>query len=336
MSMPSQAFCYRHRASPIRIITPFCSEWRGQLGSPARLCMKGKRLGRARVFQSCVQSISINRLKSEKMDYQDISFIFNRSLAHVVSKKKLLFVFCALALSGLLVVFFKGLALNAGDWVKLSLTFLPLFICAGVLLSLGILLIRIYRDEIKEREVNYWDILSTSWEGVIGASYFFIPIILCYLLLWVLLGIFVLLSEVPSAGEFFSAVLSFGPFLIVLGTLVLTAASFGILFVVAPLIAFKGLDGKAIFQLIVKRLEKDPFGNLIFLLVSLIPLGFTLTLLLAAASMAESFCLDCQNTVRTIVKWFFIMIPFTGFLTPGIVFFFNFAAEAHVLLQRQK
>lgn len=270
------------------------------------------------------------------MDYQDISFIFNRSLAHVVSKKKLLFVFCALALSGLLVVFFKGLALNAGDWVKLSLTFLPLFICAGVLLSLGILLIRIYRDEIKEREVNYWDILSTSWEGVIGASYFFIPIILCYLLLWVLLGIFVLLSEVPSAGEFFSAVLSFGPFLIVLGTLVLTAASFGILFVVAPLIAFKGLDGKAIFQLIVKRLEKDPFGNLIFLLVSLIPLGFTLTLLLAAASMAESFCLYCQNTVRTIVKWFFIMIPFTGFLTPGIVFFFNFAAEAHVLLQRQK
>jgi hypothetical protein len=88
------------------------------------------------------------------MDFQTFSFIFNRALAFTFSKKKLLFVFCVLALSGLLVVFFRGLALHAGQWVKLSLTFLPIFICTGILLSTGILLIRIYHDEVKKRDVN--------------------------------------------------------------------------------------------------------------------------------------------------------------------------------------
>ena len=91
------------------------------------------------------------------MDFQAFSFIFNRALAFTFSKKKLLFVFCILALSGLLVVFFRGFALHAGQWVQLSLTFLPIFICTGILLSMGILLIRIYHDEIKQREINYWN-----------------------------------------------------------------------------------------------------------------------------------------------------------------------------------
>lgn len=164
------------------------------------------------------------------MDFQSFSFIFNRALAFTFSRKKLLFVFCVLALSGLLVVFFQGLALHANEWVKLSLTFLPIFICTGILLSMGILLIRVYHDEIKEREVNFWQILSRSWEVIIGASYFAIPIIFSYLVLWMLLGIFVLLSEIPAVGEFFSAILSFGPFLINLGTLVLCLLSLAILF----------------------------------------------------------------------------------------------------------
>src|SRR4051812_47260068 len=129
------------------------------------------------------------------MDFQTFSFVFNRALAFTFSRKKLLFVFCVLALNGLLVVFFRGLALHASQWVKLSLTFLPIFICTGILLSMGILIIRVYHDEIKQREINYWQILSRSWEVTMGASYFAIPIIFSYLLLWMLLGIFVLLSE---------------------------------------------------------------------------------------------------------------------------------------------
>ncbi len=153
------------------------------------------------------------------MDFQSFSFIFNRALRFTFSKKKVFFVFCLLALSGLLVVFFRGLALHASQWVKLSLTFLPIFICSGILLSMGILLIRIYHDEIKQREVNYFSLASRSWDVTIGASYFAIPIVFSYLLLWILLGIFILLSGIPFLGEFFHVILSFAPFLIHLGTL---------------------------------------------------------------------------------------------------------------------
>lgn len=269
------------------------------------------------------------------MDFQAFSFIFNRSLALTFSKKKLLFVFFVLALSGLLVVFFRGLALHAGQWVQLSLTFLPVFICTGILLSMGILLIRIYHDEIKQREVSYFNTLSRSWEVVIGASYFAIPIIFSYLLLWMLLGIFVLLSEIPFLGDFFSAVLSFAPFLINFGTLVLCLLSLALLFFVAPLIALKGLESKAIFQMALKRLEKDPFANLVLILIALIPLGFIISLLTLAAILTGTLCLDTHSSLQTIIKWFFMMVPFAAFLTPAVIFFFNFAAEAHVLIQKQ-
>lgn len=270
------------------------------------------------------------------MDFHSLSFIFNRALILTFSKKKLFFVFCVLALSGLLVVFFRGLAIHAGQWVQLSLTFLPIFLCTGILLSMGILLIRVYHDEIKEnREVNYWEILSRSWEVVIGASYFAIPIILSYLLLWMLLGIFVLLREVPGAGEFFSVILSFAPFLINLGTLVLCLLSLAILFFVAPLIALRGLERGAVFQLAVKRLEFDPFANFILLMISLLPLVFIILILMLAAKLTGTICLECQSPLQTIIKWFIMMVPFTAFLTPAVIFFFNYAAEAHVLMQKQ-
>ena len=269
------------------------------------------------------------------MDLQTFSYIFNRALAFTFSKKKLLFVFFVLAMSGLLVVFFRGLALHAGQWVQLSLTFLPIFICAGILLSMGILLIRIYHDEIKQKEVNYWKTLSRSWEILMGASYFAIPIIFSYLLLWMLLGIFVLLSEIPMVGDFFGAVLSFAPFLINLGTLVLCLLSLAILFFAAPLIAFKGLEGAKIFNLTIKRLEKDPFTNFILILLALLPLALILTLLVLAAALTGTMCLNCNNSLQTVIKWFFIMLPFTAFLTPAVIFFFNFAAEAHVMMQKQ-
>lgn len=269
------------------------------------------------------------------MDFQAFSFIFNRALAHTFTKKKLLFVFSVLALSGLLVVFFRGVALDAGQWVQLSLTFLPLFICTGILLSTGILLIRLYHDEVKQKGVNFWGTLSRSWEIVIGASYFALPIIFSYMLLWMFMGIFFLLSEIPLAGDFFSVIFSFAPFLINLGTLLLCVVGLATLFFVSPLIALKGLERGAVFQMAAKRLEKEPFANFVLLLIALLPLAMITLLLMLAAFLTGSVCHDCQNSLQTVVRWFIIMIPFTAFLTPGVIFFFNFAAESHALMQKQ-
>jgi len=270
------------------------------------------------------------------MNFHSLSFIFNRALSHIFSKKKCLVVFCILALSGLLVVFFRGLAVNAGEWVKLSLTFLPIFLCTGILLSMGIYLIRIYHDEVKNREISFLQTLSKSWEMIIGSSYFTIPIILSYLVLWVLLGIFVLLSEIPILGEFFNVILSFAPFLIHLASLVLCILSLVILFIVAPIIALKGLNREIVFQSTLKRLENNPFANILLGILAILPSLFIVGLLTLAAMLTGSICLECNNTLQTVLKWFFIMVPFTACLTPGVIFFFNFAAESHVMMQKEQ
>lgn len=262
--------------------------------------------------------------------------MFNRALNYSFDKKKLLLAFSVLALCGLMVVFFRGLSINAGKWVLMSLAFLPLFLCAGVLLSMGILLIRIYHDEIKDRPIDYYELVSRSWEVIIGASYFSIPIILSYLLLWMLLGIFVLLKQIPAIGDVFAVVLAAGPFLLNLGTLVLSLLNFAMLFFVTPIVALKGLNRIQVTQILVDRLKSDAFTNVLLAFTAVIPLLAVGGLLILAAILTGTVCPTCENPLYNVLQWFFIMIPFTALLAPAVVFFFNFAAEAHVLMQRKR
>lgn len=268
------------------------------------------------------------------MNLSDIKFSFNRALALTFARKKLLLVFTVLALCGLLVVFFRALAVNASQWLMMSLSFMPIFLCAGFLLAMGVILVRIYHDEVKQRPSRYRDILAKSWETAIGSSYFSIPIILCYLLLWMLLGIFVLLKEIPGVGEFFTVVLAFGPFLINLGSLILGLVSLSMLFFVAPVIALKGMSRMKVSQIVVRRLREDLFSNLFLASIALFPLLVFVSLLTLAAFLTGTVCYTCTDPFHQVMQWFFVMIPFTALLAPAVVFFFNFAAEAHVLIQR--
>ncbi|MEI8365141.1 MAG: hypothetical protein WCF65_01870 [Parachlamydiaceae bacterium] len=270
------------------------------------------------------------------MNFSDIQFAFNRALSLTFCKKKWLLVFAVLALCGLLVVFFRGLAIHAGQWLLLSLTFLPFFLCAGVLLSMGIMLIRIYHDEIKGREVNYGHILGKSWEVMVGASYLTIPIILSYLLLWILLGMFVLLLNAPLVGDFFGVVLAFGPFLLNLGTLVLGLLCLAMLFFVTPIVALKGLSRVRVTQTLAERMKFDVFSNIILAFFAILPLVSVSLLLVLAAYLTGTLCQSCSDPFHNVLQWFFIMIPFTALLTPAVVFFFNFAAEAHVLAKQER
>lgn len=268
------------------------------------------------------------------MSLADLSTMFNRALSLTLSMKKNLLVFLVLALSGLLVVFFRGLAWNAGEWIQLSLTFLPIFLCGGVLLSLGIFLIRVYYNDVKNRDIKYRKVIFDSWELLLGASYFAIPVILTYLMLWMLIGIFVLLKEIPVFGSFFSSILSFAPFVLNFGSLILCLLTLLMLFFVSPIIALKSLDRGTVFQIAMQRLEKDPFANIILFLTALLPLVFTLFFLLISIILTSTICKDCNSVPEIVLKWFFTMVPFTAFLSPAVIFFFNFAAEGHVYMQK--
>lgn len=268
------------------------------------------------------------------MNLSDVQFIFNRALSLSFDRKKNLLVFVVLALCGLLVVFCRALALNAGQWILMSLTFVPVFLCAGILLSLGILLIRIYHDEVKQKPFRYRDILAKSWEIIIGASYFSIPIILCYLVLWMSLGFFVLMKEIPGVGDFFAVILAFGPFLINLGSIILGLLNISLLFFVTPVIALNGINRIRVSKILFNRLKGDMFSNIFLAFVAVLPFIFLFALLFLAAFLTGSVCYACENQLHAILQSFIIMIPFAALISPAVVFFFNFAAEAHVLITK--
>lgn len=269
------------------------------------------------------------------MDFQSLSFIFNRAWQLTASKKKNGVVFSLLVLVGILVTAFRGLALHAGSWVQLGLTFLPLLMGSGLLLFLGVLLICCYRKEVKEQEISYKEIFAQSWIMATGASYFAIPLIFSYLFLWILLGIFILLTEIPTMGSFFSIVFSFIPFLIHLAMLLLCVIAVVALFFLAPAIAFKGLQEKELFQSILLRLQKAPFTHVILFLIALLPVVLVIGLLLSADVLTYSISTGVETPLQRTLQSLFIMIPFAAFLSPSILFFFNFSAESYVFTQKK-
>lgn len=266
------------------------------------------------------------------MELTDVSFAFNRALSKTFDRKKIFLMFVVLFLCGLLMVFFQGLAVGASSWVMRSMAFLPIFLSAGLLLAMGIILIRIYHDELKGKPISYRNVVGRSWEMVIGASYFSIPIILCYLLLWMLTGVFILFEEVPILGPLFSVFLAFAPFLLNLFSLVLFVLNLSLLFFVTPALALKGISALAISQGLIDRFKHDIFLNLFLAFIAILPLCVVLGILIFAGIMTGGAALPPHLPLFVVMRWFFIMIPFVAVLSPAVVFFFNFSAEAHVLL----
>lgn len=269
------------------------------------------------------------------MTLSDIGKIFNRAWSQTFDKRKLFLMFIVLLFCGLLVVFFHGLSIGANPWIKQSLTFLPFFLCAGVLLSTGIMLIRVYHDEIKQKPVSYQEVFSKSWEIIIGSSYFSIPIILCYLLLWVLTGIFLLFEQTPIVGPTFSTILAFGPFLLNLAAILLCIANVSMLFFAAPVLALKGLNGIRISKNLTQKYNKDIFSNLLLGFIAITPLALVLIILTLAGIMSGLSTLQYSSILFSTLRRFIIMIPFVAFLTPPLIFFFNFSAESHVILLKE-
>jgi len=271
------------------------------------------------------------------MNWDNLEKAFHRALFLSFSKKKLFMVSPILILCGILVVFARALAVDASGWIIMSLIFLPLFLSSGLLLSLGVLLIKIYQLEIKQLKVNFRELLSHSWEVMIGTSYLSIPPILVYLFLWILLGVFLLLKEIPGLGNFIGVVLAFGPFLLILSSLVLVLFNLGLLFFVTPAVSLKSqiFEKKRLAHKVVERLKTSIFSNLVLFLVALSPLAFVVGILSLAAMMTNINYLVSQHTLSIALQWFFIMLPFSFLLSPTVIFFFNFAAETQGLMQNK-
>lgn len=268
--------------------------------------------------------------------FQEIEELFNRALRFSFSRKKIFFMFPVLLSCGVLIVFCRAVSFAANSWVSMSLAFMPVFLCTGVLLAAGVLLSRMYYHEIKGQAFHLRKLLSHSLQLIIGVSYLALPLILTYLLLWTFMGVFHLLSEIPGIGPFISVLLAFGPFLLVAASLGLSLVSLLILFFVTPHVALKNSVHLHIAEEIIERMSLSFFANIVHFLIGLIPLLFCVGFLCLAALMTGLQYLTSTAALGISLEWFFIMVPFALMLTPFVIFFFNFATESYGLLQRKK
>jgi len=269
------------------------------------------------------------------MTWKEVEHAFNRALKFTYSRRKLLFTIPILIFCGLIIVCFRALGAKANDWLAVSMTFLPIFFSFAVLLAAGIILIRIYHHEVKGLPIGYKKTLGASKDLMVEVAYLAVPMVLLYLILWTLLGIFYLFKEIPVIGDALGVILSFGPFLLLLGSFLLSILSLAVLFFVTPCVAFKSSAQFEVLRSVLKRLQFSPFSNLALMLLGLLPLILITGLMTIAAIMTGKNYVAADNPPTIGLEWFFIMLPFSALLAPVVIFFFNFSAEAHVLMVKK-
>src|SRR5690348_1071724 len=128
------------------------------------------------------------------MNWNDIEKSFSRAVLFSFSKKKMALTFPILVLCGILIVFCRAVAFEASPWIAMSLAFLPILLSSGILLALGVLLIRIHMHEVKSLHLSFRRLIAGSVDLIMGTSYLSIPPVLAYLFLWMALGLFYLLG----------------------------------------------------------------------------------------------------------------------------------------------
>ncbi|HSX12590.1 MAG TPA: hypothetical protein VLF61_03785, partial [Rhabdochlamydiaceae bacterium] len=156
------------------------------------------------------------------MTWDELELIFNRALRFSFSRKKLLFVLPVAMACGFITVLSRAISFHVSDWVHLNLVFLPIFLCGSLLLLAGVILTRIYHHEVKGLEVNFQKVLLQSRSLFVAIFHLAVPLFFAYSVLWMLLGFFYLIKMVLPMGDLIGAILSFGPFLLVLAALVLS------------------------------------------------------------------------------------------------------------------
>ncbi len=264
------------------------------------------------------------------MKWADVEKSFTRAMLFSFSKKKMLLTFPVLSFCGIMIVFARAIAYDASDWIGMSLAFLSILLSSGVLLALGTLLIRIHVHEVKNLKVNFRRLIAGSIDLIMGTSYLSIPPILAYLFLWMALGIFFLIGEIPGIGSFFSVVLAFGPFLLIFAALLLCLLNLCLLFFVAPAAAFQSIKKTSMTKKILSSVQGQILSSFALFLLALVPIALITGLLTLAALLSNS---QATQSLTVAIEWFFIMVPFCAVLTPAVIFFFNFAAESYQILQ---
>ncbi len=265
------------------------------------------------------------------MIFNQIEKCFNKALKESFVKKKIYFTAPFILLCGLFFVFCHTVSLTCGPWMRLFLLFFPLFLSFGTLLMVGVVLIKAYVSEAKQKEHSFKKIVYQSYQMLLNISYLALPFIILYMCLWIVLGVFYLLKTIPFLGSILGPLLSFVPFLLLLVVILLALSCLFFLFFATPDATLKTGLKIELFKHTLLRLKKSFFADFLALCLGLIPVGVSLLLLLLSRHLVTSTFFSQGNEITYAFEALFVMIPLCVLMTPSVVFFFHFSAECFLL-----
>jgi hypothetical protein len=108
------------------------------------------------------------------------------------------------------------------------------------------------------------------------------------------------------------------------------------LFFIVPAVAFKSSVETETLLGVLKRIKFNPFSNAMLLFLGMLPLLLIVGVMTVAAVVTGKSYVAARAPAAIGMEWFSIMLPFSALLAPGIIFFFNFSAEAHVLMVKKQ
>lgn len=253
---------------------------------------------------------------------------YNRALKYCISKLKFFSVFFILFISSFVLIFFNYLSNQLDEKMVVSLAFIAVLFLFGVLLSMGVFLIRVYYHEVKQLKIHFLKILQDSWQMMIKAFYICVPVIFVCLSLWLVLFLFSFLSQIPSIGSLFV----FGPYLLLFLALMLLMCNIIFLFFITPIIALS--KNEKFISESLKRMKYNYFYNMVSFIIAVIPLGVILGFLYLAKVLSQVFEISPVDPFSLAVRSVFIFAPVCAIITPFVIFFFNFAAEMYQLYKK--
>lgn len=261
------------------------------------------------------------------MNIENIQTQLYRAINHTLVIKKLIIAFIALIACGLTWIFFVTLAQQEQLWAAIGMYFAGFFACiAGILVS-GVFFVRLYYNEVKERKKAYRAVLKQSLPEMGLAVCSVAPLLMAFIIMWLALGAFLLMGEIPVIGQFLIVVLAWGPFLLYTGMLVLGIFAVALLFLGAPVLALKTGNPYLITEETLKRVAAQPFYYLSMAFIALVPVFFMGCILSKAVCMTLALTVYEMNSLTFSIALMMAAIPACMLLAPFLVFFFNFATE---------
>jgi len=267
------------------------------------------------------------------MKWLNLEKAFNRAILLSFSRKKFIMAFPILVLCGIFFICCKEVSFATSGWLSISFAFLPILLSSTILFILGLLLVRIHYYEARGMPCDFKKLLSSSLNLIVRTAYLSILPIVAYLFLSIFLGFFFLMRAIPWIGNFISVFFSFGPFLLIFSVILLCLFNLWLLFFITPGVAFHSWEKRAFAKQLKGLWTEKLFSSSIFFLIALIPTVVVGALLYLAACLTNVNFLVGVHSLSVALEWFFIAVPFCAILAPAVIFFFNFGAESHQLLQ---